>query len=392
MLNTAFSPWPSYSEEEAERIHQVLLSNKVNYWTGNECREFEKEFAAWAGTKYAVALANGTIALDVALKAIGIGEGDEVIVTSRTFLASASSIVTCGGTPVFADVDENSQNITVETIRAVVTPKTKAIICVHLAGWPCDMDPILELAEELNLYVIEDCAQAHGARYKGRAVGSIGHIGAWSFCQDKIMTTGGEGGMVTTNDEQLWSSMWSYKDHGKSWDAIYKEPIEPGFRWVHRSFGINGRMIEIQAVIGRLQLKKMPTWHQQRLGNLKQIQEVASTLKGLRVPRIPDEIVHAAYKCYVFIEESQLAVGWDRNRILKEINERGVPCYQGSCSEVYLEKAFDNTGWRPHNRLPVASKLGETSLMFLVHPSLLKSEIDKTCQVLIEVMEQATQV
>ncbi|WP_454781370.1 DegT/DnrJ/EryC1/StrS family aminotransferase [Legionella sp. WA2022007384] len=392
MLNTAFSPWPSYSEEEAERIHQVLLSNKVNYWTGNECREFEKEFAAWVGTKHAVALANGTVALDVALKAIDIKAGDEVIVTSRTFIASASSIVTCGGTPVFADVDENSQNITAESIRAVVTPKTKAIICVHLAGWPCDMDPILELAEEFNLYIIEDCAQAHGAQYKGRSVGSIGHIGAWSFCQDKIMTTGGEGGMVTTNDEQLWSSMWSYKDHGKSWDAIYNEPIEPGFRWVHRSFGMNGRMIEIQAVIGRLQLKKMPTWQQQRLGNLKQIYEVASTLKGLRVPQIPDEIVHAAYKCYVFVEESQLAEGWDRDRIIKEINARGVPCYQGSCSEVYLEKAFDNTGWRPHNRLPVASKLGETSLMFLVHPSLLKSEIDKTCQVLTEVMEQATQV
>ncbi len=392
MLNTAFSPWPSYSEEEADLIHQVLLSNKVNYWTGNECREFENEFAAWVGTKHAVAVANGTIALDVALKAIGINAGDEVIVTSRTFIASASSIVTCGGTPVFADVDENSQNITADTVRAVITPKTKAIICVHLAGWPCDMDPILALAEELGLYVIEDCAQAHGAKYKGRSVGSIGHIGAWSFCQDKIMTTGGEGGMVTTNDEQLWSTMWSYKDHGKSWDAVYNEQHAPGFRWVHRSFGMNGRMIEIQAVIGRNQLKKMPVWQQQRLGNLKQIYEVASTLKGLRVPQIPDEIVHAAYKCYVFVEEKQLAPGWNRCRILKEINDRGVPCYQGSCSEVYLEKAFDNTGWRPHNRLPVASKLGETSLMFLVHPSLLKSEIDKTCQVLEEVMVQATQV
>ncbi|MCW8409270.1 DegT/DnrJ/EryC1/StrS aminotransferase family protein [Legionella sp. PATHC035] len=392
MLNTPFSPWPNYSKEEADLIHQVLLSNKVNYWTGNECREFEKEFAAWVGTKHAVALANGTIALDVALKAIGIKAEDEVIVTSRTFIASASSVVTCGGIPVFADVDENSQNITAETIRAVVTANTKAIICVHLAGWPCDMDPILELAKEFNLYVIEDCAQAHGAKYKGRSVGSIGHIGAWSFCQDKIMTTGGEGGMVTTNDDTLWSSMWSYKDHGKSWDAVYNEEHESTFRWLHRNFGTNGRMIEIQAVIGRMQLQKMPVWHQQRLGNLKQICEVASTLKGLRVPQIPDEITHAAYKCYVFVEESQLATGWNRCRILKEINDRGVPCYQGTCSEVYLEKAFDNTGWRPQNRLPVASRLGETSLMFLVHPSLLKSEIDKTCQVLEEVMMQASRV
>ncbi|STY28002.1 aminotransferase [Legionella wadsworthii] len=390
MLNTAFSPWPSYSEEEADAVRQVLLSNKVNYWTGSECREFEKEFAQWAGTTHAIALANGTIALDVALKAIGIEQGDEVIVTSRTFIASASSIVTCGGTPVFADVDANSQNITAETIQAVMTPKTKAIICVHLAGWPCDMDPILELAKKFNLYVIEDCAQAHGAKYKGRSVGSIGHIGAWSFCQDKIMTTGGEGGMVTTHDEKLWACMWSYKDHGKSWDAVYNEQHEPGFRWLHRNFGMNGRMIEMQAAIGRIQLKKMTAWQQQRLGNLKMIYEVASTLKGLRVPQIPDDIVHAAYKCYVFVEENELAPGWSRCRILNEINHRGVPCYQGSCSEVYLEKAFDGTKSRPLNRLPVAMKLGETSLMFLVHPTLMKSEIEKTCQVLQEVMLEAT--
>lgn len=391
MLNTAFSPWPCYSEEEADAVRQVLLSNKVNYWTGSECRAFEKEFAQWVGTPHAIALANGTIALDVALQAIGIKPGDEVIVTSRTFIASASSIVTCGGTPVFADVDANSQNITAETIQAVITPKTKAIICVHLAGWPCDMDPILDLAKKFNLYVIEDCAQAHGAKYKGRSVGSIGHIGAWSFCQDKIMTTGGEGGMVTTHDEKLWAFMWSYKDHGKSWDAVYNEQHEPGFRWLHRSFGMNGRMIEMQAAIGRIQLKKMTAWQQQRLGNLKMIYEVASTLKGLRVPQIPDDIVHAAYKCYVFVEENELASGWSRCRILNEINDRGVPCYQGSCSEVYLEKAFEGTKWRPLNRLPVAMKLGETSLMFLVHPTLLKSEIEKTCQALQEVMLEATQ-
>lgn len=392
MLNTAFSPWPCYSEEEALRIHELLLSNKVNYWTGTECREFEKEFAAWVHTDYAIALANGTIALDVALKAIGLKPGDEVIVTSRTFIASASSIVLQGGIPVFADVDEHSQNSTADTIRAVLSSKTKAIICVHLAGWPCDMDPILELAKEFNLFVIEDCAQAHGAQYKGRSVGSMGHIGTWSFCQDKIMTTGGEGGMITTNDPQLWAFMWSYKDHGKSWDAVYKEQQEPGFRWVHHHFGMNGRMLEIQATLGRIQLKKMPQWHQQRLENLKQIWQTASTLKGLRVPKLPDEIVHAAYKCYVFVEEKYLAPGWNRCRILKEINDRGVPCYHGSCSEVYLEKAFENTDWRPQNRLPVAARLGETSLMFLVHPTLLKSEIEKTCQVLEEVMGLATQM
>ncbi|HHT0594188.1 TPA: DegT/DnrJ/EryC1/StrS family aminotransferase [Legionella anisa] len=390
MLNTDFSPWPCYTELEAEVIQRVLLSNKVNYWTGNECREFEKEFAAWANVKYAVALANGTIALDAALQAINLQAGDEVVVTSRGFIASASSIVKNGGIPVFADVDENSQNITAESIRAVLTERTKAIICVHLAGWPCDMDPILDLANELGLFVIEDCAQAHGAKYKGRPVGSLGHIGAWSFCQDKIITTGGEGGMVTTNDYELWSAMWSYKDHGKSYQAIYQSQKQPEFNWVHHGFGTNGRMTELQAAIGRLQLQKMPIWHQQRLANAKRIWNVALGLKGLRVPIIPDDITHAAYKCYVFVDEKQLAPGWKRLRILEEINAQGVPCFYGSCSEIYLEKAFDNTNWRPANRLPVAKRLGETSLMFLVHPNLLISEIEKTTRVLKEVMIKAT--
>ena len=207
MLNTKFAPWPSFTEEEANAVRDVILSNKVNYWTGQETRSFEKEFAAWAGTEYAVALANGTVALDLALKALQVGAGDEVIVTSRTFLASVSSIVNAGAVPVFADVDLGSQNITLESIQRVLTARTRAIICVHLAGWPCDMDPIMALADAHDLKVIEDCAQAHGALYKGRPVGSIGHIGAWSFCQDKIMTTGGEGGMVTTNDHQLWADM-----------------------------------------------------------------------------------------------------------------------------------------------------------------------------------------
>ena len=242
MLNTPFSPWPSFTEEEANAARDVLLSNKVNYWTGQEGREFEKAFAAWADADFAIALSNGTQALDLALKGLGVGEGDEVVVTARTFLASASSIVTAGAVPVFADIDPDSQNVTAQTIQAVLTERTRAIICVHLAGWPCDMDPIMALAEAHGLWVIEDCAQAHGARYKGRSVGSIGHAGAWSFCQDKIMTTGGEGGMVTTNDRGLWSRMWSYKDHGKSWEAVYERAHPPGFRWLHESFGTNWRM------------------------------------------------------------------------------------------------------------------------------------------------------
>jgi len=381
MLNTKFSSWPAFTDEEADAVRDVVISNKVNYWTGNECKKFEREFSEFSDSKYAVALSNGTLALDVALKVLKVGNGDEVVVTSRTFIASISSIVNSGSTPIFADVDLSSQNITPDSIRSVITNKTKAIVCVHLAGWPCDMDEIMDLANEFNFSVIEDCAQAHGARYKGKPVGSIGHIGCWSFCQDKIMTTGGEGGMVTTNDESLWRKMWAYKDHGKSYEAVYEREHPEGFRWLHESFGTNWRMTEMQAVIGRIQLNRMSDWHEKRLNNANSIWVAAKQCKGLRVPVLPDYIEHAAYKCYVFVKG-----GVDlRDKMMMEINEKGVPCYSGSCSEVYLEKAFDNTGFRPKERLPVAKELGETSLMFLVHPTLTKEEIQKTCDVLTEV-------
>ncbi|TQR65361.1 DegT/DnrJ/EryC1/StrS family aminotransferase [Acinetobacter sp. RF14B] len=375
MLNTVFEPWPSFTQEEADAVSQVLLSNKVNYWTGQECREFEKEFAQFADTRYAVALANGTVALDVALKALGIGAGDDVIVTSRTFLASASSIVTAGANPIFADVELDSQNISRRTIEAVITPNTKAIICVHLAGWMCDMDPIMQLAADRGLYVIEDCAQAHGAKYKGKSAGSIGHIGAWSFCQDKIMTTGGEGGMVTTNDEELWKKMWSYKDHGKNFDSIYNKQHPPGFRWLHDSFGTNWRMMEMQAVIGRIQLNKMPEWTRKRTENAKRILACFEDSPYFTVHTPDADYTHAWYKCYVQVNTEALPADWSRDRIMAEINALDVPCFSGSCSEVYLERAFDGTAWRPQERLKNAQQLGETSLMFLVHPTLTENNI-----------------
>ena len=389
MLNTKFSPWPSYTAEEASAVSQILLSNKVNYWTGHQGREFEKEFAAWSDSKYAIALANGTVALDLAFKALNIGLGDEVIVTSRTFLASVSSIVTAGATPIFADVSPDSQNITSTDIASVITAKTRAIVCVHLAGWPCEMDEIMSLAEHHNLYVIEDCAQAHGAKYKKRSVGSIGHIGAWSFCQDKIMTTGGEGGMVTTNNRELWSKMWSYKDHGKSWEAVYEHEHPQGFRWLHESFGTNWRMTEMQSVLGRIQLTRMSEWHMKRLTNANRIWDAARLLKGLEVPTVPAHVEHAAYKCYVFIDPAQLRSGWTRDRVLQEISLFDVPCFSGSCSEVYLEKAFNGTGLRPEKSLAVAKGLGERSLMFLVHPTLTDEEITLTCEALTDVMNLA---
>jgi len=376
VLNTSFPAWPSYTQEEADAVQKVLLSNRVNYWTGGETREFECEFAGYTRCHYAIALANGTLALDLALNALDVGPGDEVIVTPRTFIASVSSVVTAGATPVFADVDINSQNLSADTIVKVVTNRTKAVIVVHLAGMPADMDPIMALAEKHSFKVIEDCAQAHGAMYKGRPVGSIGHIGAWSFCQDKIMTTGGEGGMVTTNEERLWSAMWSYKDHGKSFDAVYKRQHAPGFRWLHESFGTNWRMTELQGVIGRIQTTRMPHWHQRRLQNASQIWSACSAIDWLRVPTISPDAEHAAYKAYVFVRPDMLPAGWDRDVVLAQLLEQGVPVYSGSCSEVYLERAFDSTGFRPSKRLPVAKELGETSVMFLVHPTLEQQHID----------------
>lgn len=387
-----FTDWPSYSHEEIQAVQNVMASNKVNYWTGSNCRLFEDEFAIWTDSKHSVALSNGTVALDVALNALGIGPGMQVVVTPRSFVASVFSIVNCGAEPVFADIDRNSGNITADTIKSVLTTRTRAIVLVHLGGYPCDMDPIMELANRYGLKVIEDCAQAHGAIYKGRPVGSIGDVGAWSFCQDKIMTTGGEGGMVTTNDEVLWRRMWAYKDHGKCYEAVYEREHPPGFRWLHESFGTNWRMMEIQAVIGRIQLKKMKHWVQKRTDNALAIWNTCKKHAVIRVPIFDDhmgETFHAHYKCYVYVQPEELANGWTRDRIVNEINALGVPCYQGSCSEIYLEKAFDGTGWRPKERLPVARELGETSLMFLVHPTLCDDEIRKTCDVLDSVLKQA---
>lgn len=396
MLNTQFSPWPSFTQEEADAVSQVLLSNKVNYWTGTECREFEKEFAAWAGTDYAVALSNGTLALDVALQAMCIGEGDEVIVTPRSFIASVSTVVNAGAIPVFADVDNNTGNISATTIAPKITDKTKAIICVHLAGWPCDMDEIMALAKQHNLWVIEDCAQAHGAKYKGRPVGSIGHIGAWSFCQDKIMTTGGEGGMVTTNDKALWQKMWEYKDHGKNYDSIYHKQHPPGFRWLHDSFGTNWRMMEMQAVIGRIQLKKMAEWTKIRTQNAKILRDALTQFAGeqqfLRIPDIEfhqvmgGDSVHAYYKYYVYVRPENLPENINRDSILNALNEKKIPCFSGSCSEIYLEKAFDNHPSRPNARLTVAKELGETSLMFLIHPTLTTNEMQTIANTTVDVL------
>lgn len=417
-----FEPWPVFEEDEIKAVEQVMRSGKVNYWTGNECANFENEYASAIGRKYAIAVANGTLALELALYAYDIGPGDEVIVTSRTFIASASCIAVRGAIPVVADVDPVSQNVTAETIAEKITKRTKAIICVHLAGWPCDLDSIMQLALSHNLIVIEDCAQAHGAKYKSQAVGSIGHIAATSFCQDKIMTTAGEGGMMFTDDENIYKKCWAYKDHGKNYDSVHHKKHPPGFRWLHDSFGTNWRMTEIQAAVGRIQLKKLPEWVKMRRKNAAKLNEAFADLKAVRLTLPPNEIYHSYYKYYLFIRPERLKRSWSRDRIMDEVIAAGIPCFSGSCSEIYLEKAFNiciqnqstnpdlcksdannnkvrqdscfcnsKDGLLAYERLPVARNLGETSLMLLVHPTLSEQSIENTIKILRRIFFMATE-
>lgn len=390
MLESSLAPWPSFSPEEVEAVNRVLGTNRVNYWTGAEGIEFEKEFARWVNADHAVALTNGTVALDLALKAVGVGAGDEVIVTPRTFIASVSCVVTAGAIPVFADVELDSGNISPATITPALTDRTKAIIPVHLGGWPADMPGILDLVQSRGIAVIEDCAQAHGAKIDGRHVGTWGTIGAWSFCQDKIMTTGGEGGMVTTNDPDLWSAMWSYKDHGKSWNAVYDQKHPPGYRWLHESFGTNWRMLEMQAAIGRVQLQRMGDWTARRTFIAKELSTVLRNFPSLlRTPMPGANFTHAYYRYYAYVKQEGLKDGWSRERIASECCNRGAPVYHGSCAEVYQEKAFDGTPWRPNDRLPNAAELGNTSLMFLTHPTINDDQLTHYCRIIGEVMEAA---
>lgn len=385
-----FAPWPVFDRDEIEATVQVLTSGRVNYWTGGECITFEQEFATAIGRRYAISLANGTLALELALLASGIGPGDDVIVPSRTFIATASCVVARGARPIIADVDPDSGNLTAATIAAVLTPQTRAVIPVHLGGWPCMMDDIMALAKARGFYVIEDCAQAHGARYKGVSAGSYGLCAAFSFCQDKIMTTGGEGGMLVTDDEMLWRRAWEFKDHGKSWDAVRSRDHPPGFRWLHESFGSNYRMTEMQAAIGNRQLQKLPFWLDRRRENARILETGFSDVMGLRVPLPNDDVNHSYYKFYAYLNEELLSPGWNQLRIIEAINAEGIPCMVGSCSEIYRERAFVTAGLGPMMQLPTASQLGRTSLVFLVHPTLDADDMQDAVAAVKKVMLIAT--
>ncbi len=381
------SNWPKYSRKESEIISNILLSNKVNYLFGNEGKKFEKNFSKFTNTKYALALANGTLALDLCLRSIEVKEKDEVIVTGRTFIASASCISLLGAKPIFVDVDINSQNLDTNLIEKAITKNTKAIVCVHFSGFPCDMPKIMKLAKKNSLLVIEDCAQAHGAKINNRSVGSFGHINAWSFCNDKIMTTGGEGGMITTNNKNLYKKAASFNNHGKNLKKYYSLTSKSlnSFPYIHDELGLNYRLTEIQSALGNYQLKKMKEWNRLRNRNALYIINKVKDLHLVNFPVIHDKYTHAFYKLYLTINPKYLKVGKNRSHILKSLNQHGVNASFGSSGRVFAEKAFRDARTIPIG-LPNSSFLEENSIMLQVHPTISFSDLKKTTSALYKIL------
>jgi len=383
------APWPHFDAEMIDAAAAVLRSGRVNWWTGDECRAFEQEWCEAFGTRHALAMANGSVSLEVALRALGIGPGDEVVVSPRSYVASAACVALVGAVPVFADIDPDSQNLTADTIEARITPRTRAVIPVHLNGWPCDMPAIMGVAERHGLRVIEDCAQAHGATIDGRAIGTFGHFASWSFCQDKIMTTGGEGGMLSTDDEALRRVAWSLSQHGKQWSAAMATAHAPGFRWLVERFGSNHRMTEMQAAIGRVQLRRLPAWIDARRRNASILRDALETAPTAFVPWPAPREGHVFYRVGACTRIEALAPGWSRDRIMTEIQHAGVPCFVGVCPEIYREQAFVDAGLAPASPCPNAKALGERTLAFLVHPTIDAAAMAHCADVVAGVLARA---
>lgn len=361
------SRWPQYEADEIEAVREVLESGRVNALVhGDQTRAFEREFADFVGTDHAIAVANGTLALELGLRALGIGAGDEVIVPARSFFASASAVVAVGAVPVFADIDPVSQTIAPASVARMIGPATRAILCVHLAGWPCDMAALRALCDRHRLYLVEDCAQAHGAAIGGRRVGSFGDVAAFSFCTDKIMSTGGEGGMLTTNDRDLWVRAWAYKDHGKNPDVLAAAPGGTAFRYVHDSFGSNFRLTEMQAAIGRRQLAKLPDWLARRRANAAALAEALADHPAIAVPRPAAGTTSAWYKFNLQLHLDHLPAGASSESIVAALRRRGISCGTGSCPDMSREGAFAGLAVKTDRGLPVARQVGARNLMLAV--------------------------
>ena len=387
-LDLALRPeerWPFYAEDEIASVAEVLRSGKVNQWTGSDVLAFEQACVDRFGGGQGIALANGSVALDLALLALEIGPGDEVVVTPRTFVASAFCVMLAGATPVFADVDSDSGNVTSETIARVLTDRTRAIIPVHLAGWPAEMPGIMELARSRGIKVIEDCAQAHGATIDGQSVGSFGDAAAFSFCQDKIISTGGEGGFVSFRDPDAADWARSFKDHGKNWDKVCAPGGLPGeFRWLHDHVGTHWRLTGSQAAIGSKQLGKLEEWVATRTRHAQIWSDALTGLRGVRIPQPRAGLRHALYKLYFQLDVPDADASRLRQEVLRRATEAGLRLFSGSCSEVYLEEAFSEL---PRPDCPVARRLGQTSLMVEVHPTLRQDLLERRAERLRAIIE-----
>lgn len=385
-----FSAWPRYEPDEVAAVIEVLRSGRVNALVhGEQNRAFESEFSDFVGMPHAIAVANGTVSLEIALRALGVGTGDEVIIPARSFFATASAVVAAGAEPVFADVEIHSQNIDPVSVRRMVSERTKAVICVHLAGRPCDMESLADICKSRGLFLIEDCAQAHGGRYKGQSVGSFGDASSFSFCTDKIMSTGGEGGMVLFKSDVAWANGWAIKDHGKAAPELRPQSTSlPGeFRYLHQSFGSNFRMTEMQAAIGRNQLHKLPFWTERRRLNAETLASALKGLPGIVLDWHEDHVQHAWYKFYVLIDETSLPARLTRSVVIGKLLKLGIQCGSGSCPDMSREAAFAGRSVRRDGNLPNANWLGARSLMFPVDHLLDESDMLKISEALKMVLQ-----
>ncbi|MEL7190033.1 MAG: DegT/DnrJ/EryC1/StrS family aminotransferase [Pseudomonadota bacterium] len=387
----AKSSWPRHEPDEIAAVTSVLESGRVNSLVhGDQNKAFEKEFAEYVGVPFAVAVSNGTVSIELALRALGVGKGDEVIVPARSFFATTSAVVAVGATPVFAEVESDTQNIDPASVERMIGDRTRAIVCVHLAGQPCNMGRLCDIAKRNQVFLVEDCAQAHGATWRGQKVGSFGDAGSFSFCTDKIMSTGGEGGMLVMKDESVWRRSWAYKDHGK--DPIRlkeKSNSAPGeFRYCIDDFGSNFRMTEMQAAIGRVQLRKLDGWVAQRRENACALVEEATKHPAVSGMTVPDHAFHAFYKCYILLDLEQLPQGVTRSDVLVELMARGISCGSGSCPDMSREGAFADLEVRRDGELAVSHAMAARTIMFQVDHTLTRDDTASYGRVLAEVLSQ----
>lgn len=386
--------YPYYPPTLISKVSQTLNSGKINYWTGNEGIIFEKEFSNYVNNKYSIAVSNGSVALEIALKALNLKKNDKIIVTPRSFIISASCVHNLNLKPVFADVDING-NLSIEGIKKSYTKSIKAIILVHLNGLPCDLDPIIKFAKKFKIKIVEDCSQAHGAIYKRKPIGSFGDVATWSFCQDKIISTGGEGGMISTNNKKIWKKCWSLKDHGKNYYSVFYKKHKLGFKWLHDNFGSNYRMTEVQAVIGRYQLKYLNS--QIKIRNIiatkiiealkifwkkyNLIQEINFKCSGCKLKNLKkkcNDCRHSFYRLNFFVNINRR----EKLYLLNRLQNRNVNCNEGPCPEIYKEKIFKKLKFFSKKRLINTKHLGRKSIAYHINPYATSNKLNYDIKIL----------